>query len=318
MSTLDATSDGIATLQYADDSIYYNIRFVELWGLPEDKLADLDLKKLLDFQISRVKDPQEWHANTERRRLNPEEEDLNIVELKDGRVLERHVLPQRVHGKCIGSVITFRDITERVRYEEKMMFNHVVLENSPPMFWIDRDTGELSYANPAMCRHLGYEQHELLGMKISQYDAEFADDGTVSLEKHILQANGPVSFDSRHRRKDGTIRDVRIWAFKAEAAYKRIFVLTVRDITAQKQAELEKRRQQATLKSLINSIPDRIFYKDLEGRYLGCNTAFAAPIGPHARRDLRSHRLRPVPAAHCRRHGRASEVRADAARGGDA
>ena len=279
VSTLDAASDGIATLQYADDAIYYNIRFVELWGIPEDKLCDLDLKSLIEFQTSQVKDPDEWHAHCERRRLNPEAEDLSIVELKDGRVLERHVIPQRLHGRCVGSVITFRDITERMRYEEKMMFNHLVLENSPPMFWIDQDTGELSYANPAMCKHLGYEHFELFGMKISQYDADFRDDATENLGKSILEANGPVSFDTRHRRKDGSIRDVRVWAFKAEAANRRIFVLTVRDITAQKQAELEKRRQQATLKSLINSISDRIFYKDLSGRYLGCNDAFALGIG---------------------------------------
>ncbi|HXD40640.1 MAG TPA: PAS domain S-box protein, partial [Ramlibacter sp.] len=276
---MDAASDGIATLRHSDNTLYYNIRFVELWGVPEDKLCDINLERMIEFQLSQVKDPEDWHAHTERRRLNPEAEDLNIVELKDGRVLERHVVPQRIHGKCVGSVVTFRDITERVRYEEKMMFNHVVLENSPPMFWIDRDTGELSYANPAMCRHLGYELHELMGMKISQYDADFGDDGAANLEKHISAANGPISFDSRHRRKDGTLRDVRIWAFKAEAVNKRIYVLTARDTTSQNQAELEKRRQQATLRSLINSIPDRIFYKDLEGRYLGCNTAFAAPTG---------------------------------------
>src|SRR6185369_12530787 len=102
VSTLDAASDGIATLQDADDSIYYNIRFVEMWGIPEDKLCELDLKSAIEFQLSQVKDPQEWLAHTERRRLNPEAEDLRTVELKDGRVLERHVIPQRIHGKCVG------------------------------------------------------------------------------------------------------------------------------------------------------------------------------------------------------------------------
>jgi PAS domain S-box-containing protein len=31
--------------------------------------------------------------------------------------------------------------------------------------------------------------------------------------------------------------------------------------------------------SVINSIPDLIFYKDLEGAYLGCNKAFSELIG---------------------------------------
>jgi two-component system, sensor histidine kinase and response regulator len=280
VSTLDAASDGIATLQFEDESIYYNIRFVELWGIPEDKLCTLNLKSLLEYQLSQVKDPVEWHAQTERRRLNPETQDMSIVELKDGRVLERHVFPQRIHGQCVGSVITFRDVTERVRYEEKMAFNHVVLENSPPMFWIERDTGRLSYANPAMCRHLGYDEpFELLGMKISQYDAQFEDNGYLNLAKMIADHKGPVSFESRHRRKDGELREVRVWAFKAETANRGIYVLTVRDVTAQKLAEQEKKRQQATLESLINSVSDLIFYKDGQGRYLGCNTAYAALVG---------------------------------------
>jgi len=36
----------------------------------------------------------------------------------------------------------------------------------------------------------------------------------------------------------------------------------------------EYNRKQALLKSMINSIPDLIFYKDITGVYLGCNTAF--------------------------------------------
>jgi len=46
------------------------------------------------------------------------------------------------------------------------------------------------------------------------------------------------------------------------------------DITVRKNAELQLRREQALLKSLINSIPDMIFYKNLSGIYQGCNWVF--------------------------------------------
>ena len=279
VSALDAASDGILMLRYSDGSLYYNIRFVELWGIPEDRLGDLNQTSVTELLLSRAKNPAGYAALIERHRLNPEAESLSTIELRDGRVLERQAVPQRIHGQCVGSMITFRDVTERLRHEVTMEFNHVVLENSPPMYWIDRDTGALSYANPAMCKHIGYELHELLRMKISEYDAQFPDAGVLRLEEFITAASGPVSFDSRHRRKDGTTCDVQLWAFKAETANRSIIVITARDITAQKQAEREKKRQQATLKSLLDSIPDRIFYKDLDGRYLGCNAAFAAAIG---------------------------------------
>ncbi|HUM94252.1 MAG TPA: ATP-binding protein [Candidatus Competibacter sp.] len=42
-------------------------------------------------------------------------------------------------------------------------------------------------------------------------------------------------------------------------------------------------QERALLRSLIDSIPDLIFYKDTAGVYLGCNTAFAASLQRHER-----------------------------------
>jgi len=133
LSTLDATGDGILTLQYSDGAFFYNIRFVELWGFPEDKLSDMDAQALEDFQLTQVKDPQGWSDRAHRCRANPEEEDHCVVELKDGRLLERHVLPQRIGGRCVGSVIVFRDITEQRRQEEEIRLARDIAEEATRM-----------------------------------------------------------------------------------------------------------------------------------------------------------------------------------------
>lgn len=44
-------------------------------------------------------------------------------------------------------------------------------------------------------------------------------------------------------------------------------------------AEAEERRQRSTLLALINAIPDPIWFKDTQGRYLGVNQAFADCLG---------------------------------------
>jgi two-component system, sensor histidine kinase and response regulator len=279
VSTLDAANDGILTLQYSDNSFYFNIRFVELWGIPEDELSTLDIQVLTKFQLTRVKDPAGWLEMIAQRRDNPEAEDLNVVELKDGRVLERHVIPQRVHGKCIGSVITFRDVTERQRFEQKMMFNHLVLQSAGPMIWIDRHSTAVVYANPAACAHFGYPDEELLGRPVADVDVDFDAAALPTLDAQLQRTKGPVSFERKHRRKDGSIRDVEVTAFLTEASEQSIYVCSIRDVTAQKRAERDRVRQAATLQCLIDSIPDRVFYKDVEGRFLGCNTAFAASVG---------------------------------------
>jgi len=286
VSTLDAANDGIITLQYADGhdggatSMYYNIRFVELWGIPEDTLSDLDVKGLGEFQMKQVKDPDEWHALVEQRRRNPEDEDYSIVELKDGRVLERHVIPQRIHGRCVGSVITFRDITERVRYEQKMMFNHLVLENSGPMLWIDAAGLSITYANPAGCETLGYRLEELLGLSVFDYDIGLTNAQVAQLDQVIRKNRGrPVVIQRQYRRKDGEVRDVESTVFCTETAERTMYIVSFKDVTRQKLAEQAKMRQQATLDSLINSISDLIFYKDCSGRYMGVNSAYSALVG---------------------------------------
>jgi len=278
VSTLDATNDGILTLQ-GDGAIYYNIRFVELWGIPEDRLCDLDRHSLMQFQLSRVKDPVAWREHVEHRRRNLDDEHFSTVELDDGMVLELHVLPQRVHGQCVGSVVVFRDVTERARFEERVTFNQLVIENSGPMFWLDHASGLVTYANPAGCRHLGYAIEEVLGKDIGHVDMRFNPSVLPALKAALAKSGRPMTFDSVHRCKDGSLRDVQVTVFLTESAAQGMYICAVKDVTREKQAERDRKRQEATLESLINSISDLIFYTDRNGRYLGCNTAYAALAG---------------------------------------
>ncbi len=280
VSTLDAANDGILTLQYSDDSLYYNIRFIELWGIPEDRLSDLDIKSLVEIQLSKVKDPDEWQRIIEQRRQNPDTEDLNTVELKDGRTLERHVIPQRIHGKCVGSVITFRDITERLRYEEKLIFNSLVVDNSGPIWWTNPLENTLLYSNQSACDVVGYSAEELVGMPLSQLVVDFSEERAAAMWQKFRDAGGkPVVYERKFRRKDGGVVEVEVTSFMAQDEQRTVTITSFKDMTSQKQAEQQKKRQEATLTSLINSISDLIFYKDRDGRYIGCNTAYAAMVG---------------------------------------
>ena len=57
------------------------------------------------------------------------------------------------------------------------------------------------------------------------------------------------------------------------------FIAIKEDITERKRAEAERIRQAGLITSLLDSIPDIIFFKDLKGNYLGCNLPFAEFIG---------------------------------------
>ena len=68
-----------------------------------------------------------------------------------------------------------------------------------------------------------------------------------------------------------------------------MFVIGVKDTTEEKAAQREASRQQALLAALIDSIPDPIFVKDLDGVYLRLQRgAWPAPR-PHPGADARAH-----------------------------
>lgn len=53
----------------------------------------------------------------------------------------------------------------------------------------------------------------------------------------------------------------------------------IQDITERKDMENKAKAQLAFLQTLIETVPSPIFYKDIEGRYLGCNKAFEKALG---------------------------------------
>jgi PAS domain-containing protein len=115
LATLDSTSDGILAMGYFGRAMHYNTRFVEMWRIPADKLAFLNDNALLTMQLSQVRDPEMFLAFVKERKTRPDAEQFTVLELTDGRILECHVMPQRVRGKRVGMVTCFHDVTERER-----------------------------------------------------------------------------------------------------------------------------------------------------------------------------------------------------------
>jgi len=78
-------------------------------------------------------------------------------------------------------------------------------------------------------------------------------------------------------KKDGSVGFIQIQSKIVFHPQEQTITLvgTTFDITRQKQLEEQIRKESTLLKSIINTIPIRIFWKDLESRYLGGNNLFA-------------------------------------------
>jgi len=160
-----------------------------------------------------------------------------------------------------------------------MAFNARLLHNAGPMYWADCSSGEITFANPAMCAHLGYTADELLGAQCRVFDLLHSPEQSALLRQETAQG-GIATLDTRHLRKDGSTRDARLSVFETRDHDGRsMYVVNVEDATVQRAAQQEAAHQHALLMSLIDSIPDPLFFKDCQGVYLGSNAAHLERAG---------------------------------------
>lgn len=151
-------------------------------------------------------------------------------------------------GAIEGIVLTIRDITERRQAEESVRLQAeryaTLLTTSHDGFWIMGTDGRFREVNQAFCDMTGYSREELLRMHITDLEAMEKPEETALHIKKIVQ-QGYDRFDTRHRRKDGTVIDVEIstsfWCPNSE------FLVFCRDITERRRADLQRQRYEVEL-----------------------------------------------------------------------
>ena len=119
-ATLDATIDGILVVDAHGRMTSFNQRFVEMWQIPADVLADRDEEAALNFVLDQLADPETFMEKVMSLYAVPSAESSDLIEFKSGVVLERGSKPQRIGDNIVGRVWSFRDVTERVRAEQAL------------------------------------------------------------------------------------------------------------------------------------------------------------------------------------------------------
>ena len=74
-----------------------------------------------------------------------------------------------------------------------------ILQTAMDGFWLIDSQGRLLEVKEAYCRMSGYSEPELLGMRISDLEADETVDGTAAHIQKII-AQGEERFEARHRR----------------------------------------------------------------------------------------------------------------------
>ncbi len=119
-ATLDSTADGILVVDGSGEISQFNARFTQMWRLPPEVLASRDDRATIQFVLDQLVRPDMFVAKVEELYADPEAESDDTLRFKDGRVFERHSLPQRVDGRVVGRVWSFRDVTDHNRLLDEL------------------------------------------------------------------------------------------------------------------------------------------------------------------------------------------------------
>ncbi|MGI0487419.1 PAS domain S-box protein [Pantanalinema rosaneae CENA516] len=94
---------------------------------------------------------------------------------------------------------------------------------------------------------------------------------------HTFATGAPYNLEYRIYRLNGELRWIAVWGIIPSelSVTEQQLIGVVCDITDRKQTEQELQESRNMLKLVLDAIPQRVFWKDRQSRFLGCNSAFA-------------------------------------------
>src|SRR5690242_9586694 len=129
-ATLDSTTDAIVVTDMKGNVRNFNEKYARMMGVSRAELNKADVHKLRIKFSQRFKDPEGFVARVMDIYRTAPAETFEVMEWKDGTILERYSQVQLLNQKPVGRVWSFRDITERKRSEENLEAAKVAAEQA--------------------------------------------------------------------------------------------------------------------------------------------------------------------------------------------
>ncbi|MEW5726222.1 MAG: ATP-binding protein [Pseudomonadota bacterium] len=153
-----------------------------------------------------------------------------------------------------------------------------ILSAAPfPLAVLSRGDGTVLYANQRAGRLMGLEPAEMVGAPLPPGSVAKRD--LVHMLRQLERAGFVDDHEASLFAADGRRFRGLVSMIPLDQDGERGVLVACNDITARKAAENALQDQLALHQTVIDTIPNAIFYRDTHGRHLGCNRAFVDLVG---------------------------------------
>jgi PAS domain S-box-containing protein len=244
-ATLEATADGIFAIDETGRIISWNSKFLELWAIPEDLISLRDAEKVRACIARQLKRPEEYLRRTAEIE-GSSEKGADLLELADGRQLERYSEPISIDGAPVGRVWSFRDVTARTEADLVSRRLAAIVDNSDDAI-IGKDLNSIITSwNQGAKKIFGYTAEEMIGTSVKRLiPADRQQEEDVILD-HLRRGQRFDHFETIRITKDGRQLHVSLTISPIKDASGKVIGASkiARDITDQKLAEAALREAQ--------------------------------------------------------------------------
>jgi len=186
-------------------------------------------------------------------------------------------------GKIDGILNISRDITETKNEMEELELGeklYTLLFNiSPVGIVIEDEHGVILQANKAYCASTGYSEAELVGQSIAMLATTTP---MLAIKKNIekILKGDVLEHEVENIGKKGIKRIFELHETKITLSGGKPGILVIaNDISERKNSEKKLQQEGDLLRNLMNNIPDTIYFKDKESRFIRINAAQKQTLG---------------------------------------
>ena len=191
------------------------------------------------------------------------------------------------NGDPKNMIFVIRDITERKKAEQKLReseqrYKTFFEDNRSTIILLNPDTGQLVGANKAACEYYGWTLEEIKQMNITQINTLSKED--VYKQMQLTKNKNKRYHNFRHRLKDGSIRDVEVYAGAIVFDNETLLYSIIHDVTERKKTEQKLIDSEARFRTLFENMYDGIsIFEENEDpakrKLIDCNEQYAAMAG---------------------------------------